>query len=97
MKIDLNQDEIEAAIVAYVTDQGINLAGKGTDVTMTAGRGERGFTATVELVGKARRTNVAAVVEAAGAAVEEPAADASLDDSSPADVPEAEDTEPLFG
>jgi hypothetical protein len=94
MQIDLNQDEIEAAIVSYITSQGIDLTNKGTAVTMVAGRGERGFTATVEIL-KEKPGSAAPVPPAP------PAPPAAYDDAPEAvesDEPDSPgDADPLFG
>jgi hypothetical protein len=49
MKIHLNQQEIEAAILLYVGNQGITLVGQQTTIEMTAGRGPNGMSATVDI------------------------------------------------
>ena len=45
MNIQLKQYEIEAALKGYVTQQGINLAGKQVNIAFTAGRKESGISA----------------------------------------------------
>lgn len=50
MKIDLIQDEIEEALVSYITTQGIDLSQKQVAVSLTAGRGPSGFTASVDII-----------------------------------------------
>ena len=59
MQITLDQTEIEAAIKAYIIeaaikayikDQGLNFGVKEPDVSLTAGRGPNGITASVDLV-----------------------------------------------
>ena len=45
MNIQLKQNEIEAALKGYVTQQGINLAGKQVNIAFTAGRKESGISA----------------------------------------------------
>ena len=52
MKIEINQAEIEAAIVAYVGSQGIDVEGKDVGVDMVAGRGANGYTASITLTDK---------------------------------------------
>lgn len=47
MNIQLNQDEICNAIKEYLSNQGIDLKHKVTDVTLTAGRGSNGHSANV--------------------------------------------------
>ena len=49
MKIDLNQSEIETALVAYIADQGIDLTGKNIEVSLVAGRGVNGHSASIEI------------------------------------------------
>ena len=53
MQITLNNVEIQEAITSYIATQGINLVDKVTDVTFTAGRGEKGYSATVDIKPKA--------------------------------------------
>lgn len=50
MKIDLNQPEIEDALVSFITTQGIDLSQKKVEVSLTAGRGPNGFTASVDII-----------------------------------------------
>lgn len=50
MKIELQNDEIEEALVAYVAGQGIDIADKEISVDMTAGRGPNGYTASITLI-----------------------------------------------
>jgi hypothetical protein len=49
MQITLNQDEIEKAIITYVGNQGISITGKNVDVTLVAGRGPNGMSATIDI------------------------------------------------
>lgn len=49
MQITLNHVEIEEAIIEYVGSQGITINGKATEVTMVAGRGTNGYSATVDI------------------------------------------------
>ena len=49
MRITLEHTEIEAALVAYIGSQGINIEGKDIDVSMTAGRGDNGYTASISI------------------------------------------------
>lgn len=49
MQVILIQNEIEDAIEAYVSNQGINLSGRQLEVDLTAGRGSSGFTATIDI------------------------------------------------
>jgi hypothetical protein len=47
MHINLKQHEITVAIRQYITNQGINLAGKSVSIKFTAGRSESGLSAEV--------------------------------------------------
>lgn len=49
MQITLNHDEIVNAIEQYVSNQGITVDGKKTEVNMIAGRGSNGFSATIAI------------------------------------------------
>ena len=49
MQINLNNDEILSAIEDYVSGQGISTAGKTLTITLKAGRGEKGMSATVTI------------------------------------------------
>lgn len=49
MQITLRQDEIEAALIGYICQQGIQTAGKQVTVSFTAGRGASGITAAVDI------------------------------------------------
>ena len=49
MQITLRQDEIEAALVSYICQQGIQTQGKQITVNFTAGRGAAGITAAVDI------------------------------------------------
>ena len=50
MKVMLNDAEIKVALVDYVVGQGIDVSGKEVVVDMTAGRGENGFSANIDIV-----------------------------------------------
>ena len=50
MQITLNHDEIIDAVTQYIADQGIKIKDKKTEVTMIAGRGTNGYSATVDIV-----------------------------------------------
>ena len=58
MKINLIQDEIEEALVAFIANQGIDLRDKTISVELTAGRKGNGHTAQISLVkdGEASKT-----------------------------------------
>ena len=49
MKIELVEEEIKAAIIAYVGDQGFSIDAEKADVDLKAGRGEHGMTATISM------------------------------------------------
>lgn len=52
MQISIKQPEVTAAVRAYIAAQGINLAGKEFSVKYTAGRGDGGLSAEVEILSK---------------------------------------------
>lgn len=49
MLVTLKQKEIEAALKLYVSQRGINLAGKTVEIQFTAGRKEAGISAEVDI------------------------------------------------
>jgi hypothetical protein len=49
MQISLKQREIENAIRAYISAQGINLTGKDVTIDFTAGRSQSGLTADINI------------------------------------------------
>ena len=49
MKMTLNHEEINEAIVDWVAKQGIDLADKETTVELTAGRGSNGNSASIDI------------------------------------------------
>jgi len=49
MKMTLNHEEINEAIVDWVAKQGIDLADKETTVELTAGRGTNGNSASIDI------------------------------------------------
>lgn len=49
MQISLRQAEIEKAVVNYVADQGIQMTNKEAKVVFTAGRGEQGLSAAIDI------------------------------------------------
>jgi len=68
MQITLDHTEIEQAITEFVANQGITINGKETNVTMVAGRGANGYSATVDitsgkLIGSAETQEEPAKVE----------------------------------
>jgi len=71
MKIEIEQAEIETAIIEYVASQGLPIKAEQAEVDLKAGRGENGMTATISInQGKATvKVNTERKVEA----VDEPA------------------------
>lgn len=53
MTITLNQAAIEAALVNYVNSMGVSTLGKTTEVSLTAGRKENGYSAEVTIISAA--------------------------------------------
>ena len=49
MQITLNQSEIKKAIIGYIESQGVVLEEEHTSVSLTAGRGTNGMSATVDI------------------------------------------------
>ena len=49
MRIEINEDEIVLAIIAYVGAQGIAIDPTHAEVDLKAGRGENGMTATISI------------------------------------------------
>ena len=49
MKINLDESEIQKALVEYINNQGIDLSQKTVSVTLTAGRGVNGHSAQIEI------------------------------------------------
>ena len=47
MKFILEQHEIKQALTEYITNQGIDISGQDTDISILAGRGENGYSATI--------------------------------------------------
>lgn len=58
MQVTLNQKEIETAIVTFVGNQGISTVGKRTEVTLIAGRGPNGMTASIDISDGGVATNI---------------------------------------
>ena len=52
MQITLNQSEIEIAIQDYISGQGISISGRNVDVSLTAGRGPNGMSASIDIRGE---------------------------------------------
>ena len=61
MKMTLNHEEINEAIVDWVAKQGIDLADKETTVELTAGRGMNGNSASIDI--KPKQTRITNQVE----------------------------------
>lgn len=53
MKIELSEVEVSEAVKAWVEDQGVTVEGKHVDITYTAGRGDKGMTAEVNIQAEA--------------------------------------------
>ena len=49
MQLSLNDSEIRQAVADYVAGQGISVVDKKVDVVLKAGRGENGYSATVDI------------------------------------------------
>lgn len=62
MKISLKQNEIEAALCAYVTNQGINTEGKDITFDFTMGRKGAGLTVDVNIFAPAVKVGYVAEV-----------------------------------
>ena len=78
MLIKLRQPEIEEALQMYMVAQGISLEGKTVDIAFTAGRGDTGLTADLDILSvasmaKAPSKPVLSAVETAEAVDPEPA------------------------
>jgi len=58
MQITLNQKEIEKAIISFVGNQGIAITGKHVNVTLVAGRGPNGMSASIDISNDDPVTNV---------------------------------------
>lgn len=72
MKISLIQEEIEDALREYILNQGIQISNKEVLVEFTAGRGERGISADLNILPKNLRK---------GNGTESPKPDLSVGDS----------------
>jgi hypothetical protein len=102
MQITLNQDEIEKAIITYVGNQGISITGKNVDVTLVAGRGPNGMSATIDIsndpihassVATSRGLKGTTVIEVTPVTTEE---ETPEEDSEPAEEKDP-NQKPLFG
>lgn len=49
MQIQLKQTEIEKAIKAFISNQGINLVGKSVEIAFTSGRKDNGLSAEINI------------------------------------------------
>lgn len=73
MTITLNQAAIETALVDYIAKMGINTQGKTTEVSLTAGRKENGYSADVTIITKGVAAASAPVIRSVQSTkVEEP-------------------------
>lgn len=52
MQIHLNETELKQAIAEYINHQGIDLSDRSVEITFTAGRGNRGHYADIDLLPK---------------------------------------------
>jgi len=50
MDITLNQDEIEAAVREFIGTQGISISNKSIEISLTAGRGANGHSASITIL-----------------------------------------------
>ena len=87
MQLTLNQTEIEQAIKNYVGNLGVALSGKDVNITLVAGRGEKGITVTLDITDKA---------DDPAPAVEETTTDEEQSEPTEDGEPEGPAT-PLFG
>ena len=63
MKMTLNHEEINEAIVDWIAKQGIDLADKETTVELTAGRGSNGNSASIDIKSMNHKATVVTQVE----------------------------------
>lgn len=97
MQIKLNQKEIEQALIAYISNQGVSTSGKTIVVDMIAGRGENGISATIDITNEPTKTSgpiargVESVTEAA------PSTGGMFNAHVDTDVAEEGADKPLFG
>lgn len=57
MRITVNQDNIEEALVEWISGQGLDIEGKTIEISMTAGRGKNGYSAEISINGSAQRSD----------------------------------------
>ena len=97
MQLTLNQNEIEQAIKNYVGNLGVALSGKDVDITLVAGRGEKGITATLDITDHEIQMDVK--VEDTAPDVDPPAEEETTNEeqAEPTEDGEPEATAPLFG
>lgn len=97
MTITLNQAAIETALVDYIAKMGINTQGKTTEVSLTAGRKENGYSADVTIITGVEVTTSAPVIRSVQATkVEEPVAVQEVeevDDEAPFETEEIQEVE----
>lgn len=63
MKMTLNHEEINEAIVDWVAKQGIDLTGKETEIEFTAGRKENGNSAIIDIKPMNYKSSIVTQVE----------------------------------
>jgi hypothetical protein len=99
MQIKLNQKEIEQALIAYISNQGVSTSGKTIVVDMTAGRGENGISATIDINNEPETTGKKERKPAAAEPVTEAAPSTGGMFNAHVDSEPVEETEsrPLFG
>lgn len=85
MLIKLRQPEIEEALQMYMVAQGISLEGKTVDIAFTAGRGDTGLTADLDIL------SVASMAKAPSKPVLR-----AVEAAEPAAVTQEEDIDPPF-
>ena len=88
MKLELNQAEIEMALIEYVGSQGISISDKSITVDMVAGRGVNGFTAHITIERTPANTDNGADATAPSFPKIEDAPNASGDIAEPSDKTE---------
>jgi len=83
MKLTFNSEEIEQALISYVSSQGISLSDKQVSVHMTAGRGQNGYSAELDIVTKTPDVSCTGCPDAPKAPVITKEETETLDDVSP--------------
>ena len=94
MRIQLRQIEIEEALQQYITNQGINLAGKVVEIGFTASRSADGLTADVDITNATDSVKptqaIPRAVKTEAQVAEQPAAQAEEAPAQEEQAPEAE-------